>query len=174
MIKSIILTFNQYIYQFGSLLVLLLIGFSIGYLIKRISKKILKEIGLDKKLKKIGYAYYFEDKIATLLSYIVYIITILSVLKELGITSIVLYLIFGGILVLIFLTLLIGIKDSIPDLIAWNILRKNKKIKINKKIKTDKVSGKITKIGIFETRIKTEKEEILYLPNSLLLKAIRV
>jgi small-conductance mechanosensitive channel len=82
-----------------------------------------------------------------------------------------LYIVVGAILMLIILTFLVGLKDIIPNFMAWIILQRKKNIRVGTRIEVKNINGHVEKIGYLETEIKTDQGDILYVPNSLFLKS---
>jgi len=152
-------------------IVIVLIGFGIGILAKKFLLRILKELNLNKIMNKVGVRYDLEEIVSSIVSYVIYLFTIVIFLDKLGIKSIVLYLLVGAILMLIILTFLVGLKDVIPNFVAWLILQKKEKIKEGRYVRVKNISGRIEKVGFLETIIKTENGDVLYVPNSLFLKS---
>ena len=122
-------------------------------------------------MSTVGIRYNLEEIVSSIISYVIYLFTVVIFLDKLGIRSIVLYLLVGAILMLIILTFLVGLKDIIPNFIAWLILQKKEKIKEGRYVKVKNISGRVEKVGFLETEIKTENGDILYVPNSLFLKS---
>ena len=122
-------------------------------------------------MSRVGVTYNIESGVSTIVSFMVYLVTIVFFLNHLGITSIVLYLVVGAILMLLILTFLVGLKDVIPNFVAWVVLQRKGKIKEGKRVEVREISGRVEKIGYLETEIKTEYGDILYVPNSLFLKS---
>lgn len=152
-------------------IIILLVGFSAGILAKKLLQRLLKEVELNKIMNRVNVSYDLEKWISSIISYVIYLITIVYFLRHLGITSIVLYLIVGAILMLLILTFLVGLKDVIPNFIGWIFIQKNKRIQEDRKIDINEISGKVEKIGYLETEIKTDSDDILYVPNALFLKS---
>ena len=72
---------------------------------------------------------------------------------------------------LLILTFLVGLKDIIPNFVAWVVIQKRELIREGRKIEVREISGVVEKIGYLETEIKTENGDTLYVPNSLFLKS---
>ena len=170
MITEILFVLQNYLYLLGTSFILILAGFGVGFLCKKWTYKILAEIELNKKIGKIGIPYNAQDIISSLISYAVYVFTIMYVLRAWGITSLVFYIILIALLVLIGLTILVGIKGIIPDLFARFLIRKKEHIKVGKNINRVEIHGKIIQIGLLETQIKTKSGDVLFVPNSFFLK----
>ncbi len=171
MIQQILFIVREYLYLTGTSFIILLAGFGIGLLVKKWSNKIFSELGLNKKLRYVGFSYNAQDILSSLLSYAVYAATILFLLREWGITSFILYIVVAGFLILIGLTLLVGIKDIVPDFISRFLIVRKNIVHIGKNISTREVHGKVLKIGLLETQIKSKRGDVLYVPNSFFMKA---
>ena len=72
---------------------------------------------------------------------------------------------------LLVLSFLVGVKDIIPNFIAWLIIQGKSKVKVGRKIEVKEISGIIEKVGYLETEIKTGRGDILYVPNRLFIKS---
>ena len=170
-VNGVVETAQSYFYTIIIGIVILLVGFALGILAKKLTFRLLKEFELNKIMSKIGISYNLESWISSLVSFMIYLITIVFFLNQLGITSIVLYLFVGAILMLIILTFLVGLKDIIPNFIAGLLLQRKKKIREGSTVELKEIIGKVERIGYLETEIKTERGDILYVPNSLFVKS---
>ena len=171
-VTSAVGTAQSYFYTVIVGIVILLAGFGLGILVQKLLYKLLQEIGLNKIMNKVGITFNLEKWVSNIVSWVIYLVFIVIFLNHLGITSIVLYLILGAVLMLIILTFLVGLKDIIPNFIGWLYIQKDDKIIVGHKIDVKEISGIIEKTGYLETEIKTENGDILYVPNSLFLKSI--
>src|SRR3989338_8779812 len=122
MAAELLQTAESYVYNLTIGFIVLLVGLGLGVLLKKIVLKILQEIELNKVFGKVGLTYDLERWISSIVSFVIYLITLVVFLNQLGITSIVLYLIVGAILMLIVLTFIVGLKDVIPNLVAWFVI----------------------------------------------------
>jgi len=160
-------------FLFGKLIVavvILLIGFIFGRLVSKIIYRVLNEIELDKTLKKVGINFALEKAISSIFSYIIYVISIILALNELGLTTTILNIISVAAIIFIILSVLIAIKDFIPNLISGFIILKNKTVKEGDLIVIDNIEGKVKNISLIETEIKTKKGDIIHIPNAALTK----
>ena len=171
MVEDIIALAQTYFYTIVVGIVILLIGFGTGILAKKLVFRILKEIELNKIMSRVGVRYDLEKWVSSIISYVIYLFTIVIFFDQLGITSVVLYLIVGGILMLIILTFLVGLKDVIPNFVAWVLLQRKGRVKEGRRVEVREISGRVEKVGFLETEIKTDNDDILYVPNSLFLKS---
>ena len=85
----------------------LLVGFIIGRFSGRLLHKLLDMIGIEKRLGKKSSGKY-QKAISDILTYTIYLLTILIVLGQLGLTSTVIYIVLG----LLFVVLLISVSQG--------------------------------------------------------------
>ncbi|MBU0460126.1 MAG: mechanosensitive ion channel family protein [Nanoarchaeota archaeon] len=170
-VTGVVETAQSYFYTIAYGIIILLIGFALGILAKKLLKRGLKEIELNKIMNKVGVSYNLEGVISSIVMYLIYLATIIIFLDYFNIGSIVLYIILGALLMLLILTFLVGLKDVIPNFVAWLLLQRKGQIKVGRKVDIKEISGEVEKIGFLETEIKTESGDILYVPNNLFLKS---
>ncbi|MBI4918932.1 mechanosensitive ion channel [archaeon] len=149
---------------------IVLIGFIIGKLVRRLSQKFLHEADLDKFMNKINFKSSVEEFVSRTLEYFVYFITIVIAIDKLGLTTTMLYIVSGAFLLFIMIAFFLGIKDFFPNLIAGLVLMKKEKVKKGQFIKVGSVEGKVENVDFIETKIKTKNGDLIYVPNSLLYK----
>jgi len=171
MVGGIVEIVKAYAGQVLQGIVILLIGFGLGVLSRKFALKIFREFNLNKFLGKIGITNDIENIVSIIISYVIYLFTIIIFLEKLLIKSLVLYLIAGGVITLLILSLLVGLKDVIPNFVGWIYLQRKKKIKEGKRVDVREISGRVERVGYLETEIKTDNGDILYVPNSLFLKS---
>jgi len=169
--EGVVGTAQSYLYQVVGGIIILLVGLGIGILVKKLLFKILQEVSLNKIMSKVGLTINLEKWMSNIISWVIYLITIVYFLSYLGITSVVLYLVVGAVLMLVILTMLVGLKDIIPNFIGWLSIQKKGRVKEGHKVDIREIYGTIEKVGYLETEIKTESGDILYVPNSLFLKS---
>ncbi len=170
-VTAIVNTTGSYFSLIVVSIIILMIGFALGIIIQKILTKVLKGVELNHVASKVGITYNLEKWVSVIASYVIYLVSIVFFLINLGITSIVLYLILGAVLMLLILTLIVGLKDIIPNLVAWLILHKDERITVGRRVEVKEISGRVEKIGYLETEIITEYGDTLYVPNILFLKS---
>ena len=153
-------------------ILILLIGFIIGKVIGRLLQRVLKEIKVDKVLKSAGIKFSMEHFISALVTYIIYFIAIIMALNQLGITTAVLNIISGGLIILIIISILMAIKNFVPNMAAGIFIYQKGIIKEGDTIMFDKIHAKVIKTTIVETKLEGKNKDIIYIPNSLLIKKV--
>lgn len=152
-------------------LIILLIGFVIAKLAGRLVQRVLHEAEMDVLLKKAGAKVSFEAALSHIAEYFVYFITIIFALNQLGITVVVLYILAVAALAVLIISVFLGMRDFIPNFMAgWYIYRKEL-IKEGQYVKINDVSGKLVKLSLLDARIRTKKGDLIYLPNSAVIRS---
>lgn len=171
-VPTVVYTTEYYLYKIAVGIAILLVGFIIGMLVQKFLRRVLKEIGLNRIMSNVNVTYDLEKLVSVIIPYLIYLFTFVIFLDQFDIKyTTILYLILGAILVLIVLSLVVGLKDVFPNFVAWMYLQKKGTFKEGHHIEIREISGIVEKIGYLETEIKTEKGDILYVPNSLFLKS---
>ena len=151
--------------------VILLIGFILGKLAGKLIQKVLHEAELDNILKKAGAKVSFESALSQLAEYFIYFVAVIFALNQLGITTVVLYIIALAAMVILVISAFLGLKDFIPNFIAGIFIYRKEIIRQGDKVSIDSVSGKVDNLSLLDTRIKTAKGDIIYIPNSIVIKS---
>ncbi len=151
--------------------IIVLIGLVAGKLLGKLIHKLLHEIELNNLIKKsAGIKISMEEIISSFVTYFIYFIFIVMALNQLGLTTVVLHMISGAILIIIIISIMLSIKDFMPNMFAGLFIHKKKFIKEGDIIEVDNTKGKIAHINLVETTIETKQGDIVYVPNSLLTK----
>ena len=163
--------FSKFLGKMIVAVVIVLIGFIVGRVLERIVHKVLHELELDRLMEKTGLKISLETVISSLVAYLVYFIAVIMALNQLGLTTVILYIVVGGIIVLIIVSTLLAIKDYIPNIIAGFFIFRRGMFKEGNKVKLNGTEGRVKKIGLVETEILTRKGDQIFIPNSLLVKS---
>ena len=162
--------FSQLFTKFIVAIVILLIGFVIARIVGRLVQKLLHEVELNNILQKAGVKIKLEDALSKLITYFIYFITIIWALNSLGLTTTILNMVSATFLILLIVAILLGIKDFIPNLISGFFIYRKGIIKPGDKIKVGNLTGRVIRISLIETEIKTSSGDAVYIPNSTLTK----
>ncbi len=151
--------------------VMLLVGIILGKIAGKLIMKILHEIELDEIIKKAGGVDIGLEKVlGTFTAYFIYFIAVIMALNQLNITTTVLQMISGAVIIIVIISIVLAIKDFVPNLFAGIYIYRNKFIEEGEVIKVKGMEGKIIKINLVETKIETKGKDIVYIPNSALTK----
>ncbi len=150
---------------------IVLIGFIFGKLIGKLVQSLLQSMKIDKGIKKaVGMRIPVEEIVGSFITYFIYFVSIIMALNQMGLTTDILNIISAAVMVVIILSVFLGIKDLIPNVISGIIIHNKDFYKEGDVIKIDKLEGKITHINLIETKIKTKSGDIISIPNSNLTK----
>ncbi|MBS3176406.1 mechanosensitive ion channel [Candidatus Woesearchaeota archaeon] len=153
--------------------VILLIGFILARMCRKMVFKVLHELELNKLLRRLAQVNArSEEFLSRSAAYLIYAITFLLALNQLGITATVLYLLLGAILLVLVVSFLLGIKDFIPNAFAGLKLSKQGLFREGDVVEIGKIKGKVIKLTLLETRLITKHQDIIVIPNATVVKEI--
>jgi small conductance mechanosensitive channel len=151
-------------------LLILLVSFIIGRLLGKITGRILREFGLNKTFDKAtGLNVELEQAIGTGVSYLVYFVGIIMTLNHLGLTVLIGNIVLVFVVSVVVLTVFLWIKDFIPNIIAGTIIRRNQLVKVGDCILFQGMEGEITKTTLLDVRLITKQNDLMLIPNGLLI-----
>lgn len=150
-------------------LILLIIGFIAGKLIGKTVYWMLRSIELNKKWKQMtGLNWRIEAFIGGICAGFVYFLIVILVLTVLGLSAFITKLLGFGIICIIFISMILAVKDFIPNYISGFTLYK--KLHVKDKVMVDSIKGIVEEITWSDVKIKQENGDVLYIPCSLFLK----
>ena len=166
-IKNILLAgMSGFMLRVLTALIIFLLGFIIGRIAGRLIERALKEAELNSFLKRTANINFnAESVISGFIMYSIYFLTILASLEQLGVASIILYILAATAAVIILVSFFMAARDFLPNLIAGFYMYS--KIREGNTIEIDKVKGTIEKIELLHIKIRTKSGDIIYVPNSL-------
>ncbi|MFA6461550.1 MAG: mechanosensitive ion channel domain-containing protein [Candidatus Woesearchaeota archaeon] len=150
--------------------VILLVGLAIGTLVNKLLTRFLKDAHLNLVASRKGWNFDLEKGISSFVAYIIYLITIILFLDQLEIRGLVITLIIIGMVLLLLVTAISGLWEFPSNFKNGLLIRKQEKFKKGRKIILNEIEGTIIKVGFLKIIIKTERGDLLYIPNSLLKK----
>ena len=151
--------------------VILLFGFIIGRVVGKFVLRILHEFEVDKTLKNFTIVKFsFEQAISSFASFFIYFLAVVLALNQLGIGSFIFNIIVLGIMTIITLSVVLAIKDSVPNITSGFFIFRKHLFKKGDKIKIKGVTGIITEMNFMEVKIQTSKGDVIFMPNSLFIK----
>ena len=151
-------------------LIILLLGLLAGRIFGKFTKKILNELQVNKVLRESGTKLPVEEFMGSFVTYIVYFITFILALQQIGLTTTLFYIILIILFLIIAVILILALKDFVPNVIASFFIHQKSMLKKGEMIKVDEIEGRIKNIALVETQIVTKAGDTIYIPNSLLLK----
>ena len=152
-------------------LIILLIGIIIGKVIGRIILKLLHDLDIDSIAKNAtNIDLKIERGISAFAAYFIYFITIIMVLNQLNVTTTVLQMLSAAIIIIIIISIVLAVKDFIPNTFAGFYLYRNKLIREGETVRVKGMEGRVVQISLIETKLETKDGDIVYIPNSVLTK----
>lgn len=151
--------------------VVLLIGFVFARIIGKMVSKLLHELELNGIYRAMtGSKISLEGAVSTFIVYLLYFVVVVIALDQLGINTLVFDLIAAGVIIMVFVSIALSVKDFMPNLVAGFMLGKRRSLKVNDRISVKNMTGKVVHIGLLETRVRTLGGDELFVPNSTLIK----
>jgi small-conductance mechanosensitive channel len=164
--------FSGFVTKFTVALLFLVIGLIVGKIVGKLIYRLLHEIELNQILKQtVGLRVEMAEIVGKGIQYFIYLIFIIITLETLGIESLTINIIFGGIIVLIVLSVFLGIKDFIPNLIAGMYIHQKHFISEGDIISFNDITGKVVHVYLVETQLMTKSGDTISVPNQLLIKS---
>jgi len=164
--------FVGYTTKFIVAIIILFFGFIVGRVLGKVIQKVLHELELNNILKKtVKVKMPLEQIISHTVMYLIYFVTIVMALNQIGLATDILNIVLGGFMIIIILALFLSIKDFIPNFISGIFIHQKQFIKEGDLIKVKNIEGRITDISLVETLVQTKQGDIIYIPNSVLTKS---
>jgi len=153
-----------------SALVIIIVGIILSNLLGKFVKKSVSKLKLHKAFRAAGINIKPAILLGNGVRYLGYIISVIVALDKLGIATFLLSVVVIAILVLVIVAVSLGIKDFIPNLISGISILSKHKFKEGYEIEINDAKGVIESINLLETKLKTKKGDVIFIPNSLLAK----
>lgn len=154
----------------GAFLILIL-GLIMAQILSNIIRKIIRGTEVSKALEEqLKLKIPIENYISSFLKYIIYFITIIIVLNQIGIPTKILQIILVILIILVAIFIVLAFKDWLPNLISGFYIIRTQKIKKDDIIKIKGIKGRVIQINLLETKIETNNNEVIFIPNSNLTK----
>jgi len=150
--------------------VFLLIGFVFARLIGKLVGRVLHELELDNIYGAMTSSKVsLEDAISSFVTYLLYFAVVLLVLAQLGINTLVFSIVAVGVVLILLVSVFLSLRDFLPNMVAGFMLGM-RKLKPGDRIKVSNISGVVVSAGFLETRVKTSRGDVVFIPNSTLIK----
>lgn len=152
-------------------IIILLVGFILGRILGKLTNKVLHEIELNNILKRATKVNVgLEQILGHFVTYFIYFITIVMALSQLGIITTVLQMLSAAVIIIIIVSVLLGIKDFVPNMFAGFYIYRNKFIEVGEAIQVKGIVGEVRDITLVETKLETKSGDVVYIPNSVITK----
>jgi len=169
-IDSVQQVFSSVLNQIIIAAIIILVGFIAGRMLGKLVRNLLHEVALDKLGNTVGIKVSLEELLGHVVTYAVYFVAVVMALDKLGLDTFVFNILAGGVIAIVLLSVLLAIKDLIPNMFAGFFLRQRGIVKEGDRISVDDIDGKVVKVDIMEVKLETKKGDTIFIPNSLMLK----
>lgn len=170
MTRDIVMS-NELVAKITVAIVILIIGIILGRITAKILQKILNDLNLDSVVKKrTGFKPSIANLIVVFSEATIYVIFSIIALNYVGVTSLILNVLFIAIIFVLSISFMLALKDFLPNVFAGLKLAKNKDMKEGKKIIISGIEGTIKEISLTEIKIEKSNKDDIHIPNALFLK----
>ena len=153
--------------------IILLIGFIIGKIIGKVILRALHEIELNKIVKKVsGINIHLEEILSGFLTYFIYFLAVVMALRHLGLATDILNILSGAVILIIAISIILSIKDIIPNVISGIIIHHKKFITVGDHIEVMDMKGTVKEISLTELIILSKNGDIIRIPNSIITNSL--
>ena len=157
-------------------ILILLLGIIVGKIIQKLFMKLFDLMELNKLLyKSTGIKIQISNILSAMAEYFIYILSLIFALNTLGITGAIINAVVVVILIVVVFFIVFGANDLFANVFAGLIIKFRKNIKIGDYIKIrdaeNIIEGHIIAISSVNIRLETGKDEIVFVPNVLLIKS---
>jgi|SRR3989338_291665 len=149
-------------------IVILLVGLIIGRIFGRVLLKFFQEAELNSWARKVHIKFSLEELLAKSTEIVIYVITILLTLNQIGVAKIFIIVLIVFILLISLVSIILGIRDFIPNYFAG--LKIKKRFNIGYHLKLGHIKGRIEKINLVEIKIRTQKGDVFLVPHAYTMK----
>jgi small-conductance mechanosensitive channel len=148
-------------------LIIILFGFIIAKIIGKSLYKLFHELNINSIFKKAtGLNTRIDHVLSLAVTYLIDFFVIIIALDAIALASSVIYIFSAAIIIIIIFSIIIGIKDIFPNIIAGIAIYRKDNLKPGDHIQIKNHKGRIEKITLTETIIKKKNKDYLYIPNS--------
>lgn len=172
MLQDVLSLMNAAVYSitpFINKIIAAIIIVYLGFILGKITRSVLLRVLQDAhKTSKHVFHFDWSKEISTIASYAIYAISFVFAFNELGVTKIVSFGLLALVLILVIISLLLSVKDLIPNVRTGFLLRK--KFTKGEKVRVEKMSGRVQYISPLETTIERSNGDIFIIPNNIFFK----
>ncbi len=154
-------------------IVIFFIGLIIGRVVGKLVERVLREFNVDKTVKdKTGFSTSMQKLVGGIVSYSIYFVFAVIALRQIGITPLLLNILAIVVILVLFVSAVLSLKDAIPNILAYGQIAKN--IKECDTIMVKSVEGTVKDMTMFATFVETKNGDEIRIPNSLFLKETHI
>lgn len=150
------------------------VGIIIAKLVEKGFRAFLDTKEVREFISSTGYSDTFIDIISNGAKYLIYLMTSILVLNELGFSTLFIEFLLMIIVIISVLIILLSLRDFVPNAAAGLYLARTGAIEKGDKIEVDDIKGEVDRISLLNTTIMGKGGKKIIVPNSLLNKKIIV
>jgi small-conductance mechanosensitive channel len=150
--------------------IILLVGFIAGRLLGNLLRRLLREVGLDNVIKTAGIKISLERLFSGIVTYGIYIVAVIMALNTLKLDALVLDIIAAAVILVIAASVLLAVKDFIPNFLAGIRIGRKGMLKEGDHVVIDGIDAKVLKKDLTDIKLQSKKGDVIFVPNSVFIK----
>ena len=151
---------------------ILIIGLVIGRFLGKLSYKLLHEFEVNRILgQRFNVDVHIERLASRFVQYSIYALSFFYGLKTVNVSIKFFYYTLVIMLIILAIYLILQVKDYIENLFIGTFFINKEFLKIGQKIKIKNIEGSIIKITQTEIKLLTNDNDVLFIPNAVLVKS---
>lgn len=166
-VRGVFWALSSTVIRIFSALLIFLIGFILGKVLGRLVSKGLEELELNNFLKDtLHLKVNAEHLISMSISYMIYFLSLIAAMEQIGIANIVLYVISILFVLMVIVSFFLAAKDFVPNFIAGFYLYSKEHLRPGNEVEINDIKGELIHIDLLHIKVKTPKGDLIYIPNS--------
>ena len=152
-------------------LIIFVVALILGKILGKVVEKVISNIGITALVQKAtNTSIKIETILGGIVSYTIYFLGFVMALNQIGITTTVLNLISGAVLILFLIVVFLSSKDILPNIAAGFLIHGKNLVEEGDVLKIHDIEGIVIQTTLVDTRVKTKKGDMIFIPNARLVK----
>ncbi|MBI2133541.1 mechanosensitive ion channel [Candidatus Woesearchaeota archaeon] len=153
--------------------IILLIGFIVGRLMGRFVGRFLSEIEVNKMISSsVRVSIPADEIVGSIVMFLIYFLTVALAVDTLNLEDLLFNIIAILIIIIILASVTLSLVDFVRNFFSGIFLHQKGIIQIGDIIRAGGLEGKIIRIDLVDTRLETREGDLIFVPNTLLVKNI--
>lgn len=161
--------YSQNIINVITALLVVLLGLFVANISSNSLRRILRNIEINNIFKE-ELKLSLDGILSNITKYAIYFITAIIALNRIGVSTRTIQMVFLIFLAVAIVFVILAFKDFAPNLVSGFYILRTRKINKGDWILIDGLEGKIMAVNLVETKIETKNKELIFIPNSRIMK----
>ncbi|MBI4438561.1 mechanosensitive ion channel family protein [Candidatus Woesearchaeota archaeon] len=156
--------------------IILLIGLIAGRVLGKLVERVVRDTDMQSAVRHVlKINIPLGEVIGSLVTYFAYFLSVMLALDVLNIENAMFSIVAGLVIMVIFLSIVLSLKDFLTNVFGGIYVHQKGVVRPGDIVRVSGIEGTVVGIELIDTRIETVHGDLMFVPNSLLIKnAIRV